>query len=319
MVEHQTNTEYGGIIIPASFGKNLASIATITLLILIAMYNYFGTYTRKTHFNGIVMPSTGLVKIIPQYTGYVTSLKVSEGQHATVGQPIYLISGERYNDKGNGTLAAMTLSVKTQYSLLSSQHLMEAHNNDQQQQALRQRIALLLQITSAQHRLWLAARQADLAASVMSRVKKLTVTHYVSDVEYQQKQIETTASQQNVEYQRHGLFQLNVAYEAATDDLVHLTAQGKNRNAELARQLQGLQQQLDDLAGQRHFTLTAPISGTVAAVLVKQGQSVLISDPMMTLVPDGASLQIELYATSQNAGFIQTGQSVSLRFSAFPY
>jgi membrane fusion protein len=39
----------------------------------------------------------------------------------------------------------------------------------------------------------------------------------------------------------------------------------------------------------------------------------------MTLVPDNARLQIELYATSQNAGFIQPGQRVALRFAAFPY
>lgn len=39
----------------------------------------------------------------------------------------------------------------------------------------------------------------------------------------------------------------------------------------------------------------------------------------MTLVPDNARLQIELYATSQNAGFVQPGQRVALRFAAFPY
>ncbi len=30
-------------------------------------------------------------------------------------------------------------------------------------------------------------------------------------------------------------------------------------------------------------------------------------------------MQIELYATSQNAGFIQVGQNITLRFTAFPY
>ena len=39
----------------------------------------------------------------------------------------------------------------------------------------------------------------------------------------------------------------------------------------------------------------------------------------MTVVPDNASLQIELYAASQNAGFIRPGQRVALRFAAFPY
>ncbi|EDP8718612.1 HlyD family efflux transporter periplasmic adaptor subunit [Salmonella enterica subsp. enterica] len=107
--------------------------------------------------------------------------------------------------------------------------------------------------------------------------------------------------------------------ESAADDLNHLIVQGESRKAELDRQLQGLRQQQDELAGQENFTLTSPVSGTVAAVLVRQGQSVRASEPVMTLVPDNARLQIELYATSQNAGFIQPGQRVALRFAAFPY
>ncbi|HBR2139513.1 TPA: HlyD family efflux transporter periplasmic adaptor subunit [Klebsiella quasipneumoniae subsp. quasipneumoniae] len=113
--------------------------------------------------------------------------------------------------------------------------------------------------------------------------------------------------------------QLRSAQDATEDDLNHLIAQGKSRQNELDRQLQGLQQQLIELTGQEHFTLTAPVSGTVAAVLIRQGQSVKSSEAVMTLVPDNARLQIELYATSQNAGFIQPGQRVALRFAAFPY
>ncbi|SAW47405.1 secretion permease [Klebsiella pneumoniae] len=153
----------------------------------------------------------------------------------------------------------------------------------------------------------------------MSRYRKLLITHYVSDVEFQQKQIEVSSAQENVENQRQALLQLRSAQDAAQDDLIHLIAQGKSRQTELDRQLQGLQQQLIELAGQEHFTLTAPVSGTVAAVLIRQGQSVKSSEAVMTLVPDNARLQIELYATSQNAGFIQPGQRVALRFAAFPY
>ncbi|HBT8511332.1 TPA: HlyD family efflux transporter periplasmic adaptor subunit, partial [Klebsiella pneumoniae] len=225
-----------------------------------------------------------------------------------------------YNDQGAGTLAAMSLSLKTQHAMLVSQQTLEQHDNILQQQAIRQRTAELQpQISSAVQRLTEAERRAELATAVMSRYRKLLITHYVSDVEFQQKQIEVSSAQENVENQRQALLQLRSAQDAAQDDLIHLIAQGKSRQTELDRQLQGLQQQLIELAGQEHFTLTAPVSGTVAAVLIRQGQSVKSSEAVMTLVPDNARLQIELYATSQNAGFIQPGQRVALRFAAFPY
>jgi multidrug resistance efflux pump len=77
-----------------------------------------------------------------------------------------------------------------------------------------------------------------LAKSVMERYKKLAGTHYVSDIEYKQKQIDVSTAQQNVEDQRQGLLQLHTAMEAAEDDLNHLIVQGESRKAELDRQLQ---------------------------------------------------------------------------------
>lgn len=153
----------------------------------------------------------------------------------------------------------------------------------------------------------------------MSRYRKLIATHDVSDIEYQQKQIEVSSAQENVENQRQALLQLHTALDTAQDDLKHLIVQGKSRQTELDRQLQGIRQQQVELAGQQRFTLTSPVSGTVAAVLIHQGQSVKAAEPVMTLVPDNARLQVELYATSQNAGFIQPGQRVALRFAVFPY
>lgn len=319
-LEYHSDTEYGDVVIPASLSMTACAVATLFIFICVVLFVYYGSYTRKAHLTGIVMPSSGLVKITPQYAGYITQLTVSEGQHVIAGEPLYHINGEHFNEQGAGTLAAMNLSLRTQYAMLSSQEKLELRDNQQQQAAIKQRIASLqLQVKSAEQRLQMAERQVGLTTSVMGSYKKLAGTHYVSDIEYQQKQIEVSTAQQNVEDQRQGLLQLRTAIEAAKDDLNHLIILGGSRKAELDRQLQEIRQQQEELAGQENITLTAPVSGTVAAVLVRQGQSVRALEPVMTVVPDNASLQIELYAASQNAGFIRPGQRVALRFAAFPY
>lgn len=319
-IDNHNDTAYGHVIIPTSFGITLSAATTILLMILIIAFLYFGEYTKKAHLPGIIMPSSGLIKITSQYNGYVTDLLVSEGQHVQAGTPLYHVSGERYNGQGMGTLAAMNLSLKTQYSMLALQQTLELRDNSQQQKAIRQRISSLYpQIKSAEQRLIQAEHQAQLSASVTSRYQKLVADHYVSDIEYQQKQIEASAAQENVEDQRQELMLLHTTLDTTEDDLNHLVTQGESRQAELDRQLQSIRQQQLELAGQESFTLTTPVSGTVAAVLVKQGQSVKASEPVMTVVADNAKLQIELFATSENAGFIQPGQRVAIRFSAFPY
>ena len=122
----------------------------------------------------------------------------------------------------------MSISLKTQYIMLASQQSFESRDNSQQQEAVRQRmVSLEPQIRSAEQRLQLAERQAELAISVMERYKKLAGTHYVSDIEFQQKQIDVSAAQQNVEDQRQGLLQLHTAMDTAKDELNHLIVQGK--------------------------------------------------------------------------------------------
>ncbi len=217
-------------------------------------------------------------------------------------------------------MAAVSMSLKTQYTMLASQQLIEERDNQQQQISFRQRIiSIQPQIKSAEESLNLAENKAKLSDSVMQRYKKLVSVHYVSDIDYQQKQMEFSAAQENVENHRMQLLQLHTSLEAAEEELNHLIAQGESRQSEIRRQLQDISQQEVELSGQESFTLTSPVSGTVAAVIIQQGQSARAAEPVMTLVPDDAHLQIELYATSQNAGFIRPGQRVSLRFSAFPY
>lgn len=146
------------------------------MLLSISLFVYFGHYTRKAHLVGIVMPSSGLVKITPQYAGYVTHLMVSEGRHVDAGESVYIISGEHFNGLGTGTLANESLSLKTQYSMLASQQILESRDNQQQQEAVRQRIVSLQpQVKSAEQRLMLAERQVQLTTAVMGRYKNWPV------------------------------------------------------------------------------------------------------------------------------------------------
>lgn len=319
-IDNQKDSNYGEIIIPTSIGMWISVLTTIGIITVFCLFICFGKYTRKAHLSGIVMPSTGLIKVYSHYSGYVTALTVSEGQHVSAGTALYYISGEHFDEQGKGTLDKIKLSLKLQYQMLVSQQIMEHNDNKQQQQSVHQKISSLqFQIKSAEQRLLLAKDQVQLSASLMKRYMKLLAKNYASDLEIQQKKMELAALKENVEEQRQVLLQLQKELSAVTDELKHLIAQGESQKIEFDKQLEGINQELVELTGKEKFTLNSPVSGTIAAVLVKQGQTVKVSEPLLTLISDNAHLQIELYATSKNAGFIELGQKVALRFTAFPY
>lgn len=61
------------------------------------------------------------------------------------------------------------------------------------------------------------------------------------------------------------------------------------------------------------------MAGHIAAIMVKEGQTVNQNELLLTVVPQASHLQIELYATSKSVGFIKPDQRVGLRFAAYPY
>lgn len=99
-LNHQTDSDYGEIVLPASFGLSVSALTTLFIFLCLILFILYGSYTRKAHLSGIVMPSSGLVKITPQYAGYVTKLTASEGQHIIAGETLYHISGEHFNEQG---------------------------------------------------------------------------------------------------------------------------------------------------------------------------------------------------------------------------
>ncbi|EOZ1918620.1 biotin/lipoyl-binding protein [Escherichia albertii] len=319
-IHSDTDNSVGGIQIPASFCTLFFSLITIIIIIMLLIFITFGKYTRKAHLIGIVVPTAGIVNVAPQFNGHVTNLAVKTGDKVTKGQLLYHMSGEHYNSEGLGTLSQLNISLQMQYSSLLTQKNLELRDNKQQQQTAQQRILLIQQqIKSAEQKLHLAKDQEKLFTTVVHRYQQLINQKYVSEIEYQQKKIEASVAKENVENQHQFLFELQNSLDITKNELAHLIIQEKSRDAELERQLHEIKKQQLELRSQESFTLTAPISGTVSAIRIKQGQSVKAFETVLTLIPEKSGLHIELYATSQNIGFLQVSQKVSLRFSAFPY
>ena len=67
------------------------------------------------------------------------------------------------------------------------------------------------------------------------------------------------------------------------------------------------------------YIVTAPIGGRVDALVVRPGQSLTAGSPVAVLVPSGDELVAELFVPSRAAGFINAGQTLKLKYEAFPY
>ena len=114
---------------------------------------------------------------------------------------------------------------------------------------------------------------------------------------------------------------LRESTESRQSDRAVATRQLRERLTQ-ARHERGQWEQQDRKAAQRErlTRIVAPVSGTVQQRSVHTvGSGVAVAQALMVVVPDDASLQVEVAVAHQDVGFVREGQPVELKFEAFAF
>ncbi|WP_265283726.1 HlyD family secretion protein [Verminephrobacter aporrectodeae] len=112
------------------------------------------------------------------------------------------------------------------------------------------------------------------------------------------------------------------SYNSLQNELDVLPMKEKEQLEEIDRSIQQLEQELIENQLKRQIVIRAAHAARVTGLTAFVGQTVAPTRPLMTLVPvdnPASALEVHLFASSKDAGFIKTGQNVKLRYQAFPY
>ncbi|MGE8131478.1 HlyD family type I secretion periplasmic adaptor subunit [Methylobacterium sp. NPDC080182] len=109
--------------------------------------------------------------------------------------------------------------------------------------------------------------------------------------------------------------------QKAREAISHFVAENTGKLAEAARRRSDLQQSLVKATARVERTrLYAPVTGTIQELAVTTpGQVVTGGQQLMSVVPNGADLEIEAMVVNADIGFLEPGQSAVLKIDAFPF
>ncbi len=98
-------------------------------------------------------------------------------------------------------------------------------------------------------------------------------------------------------------------------------ADNQGKLSEAARKADETEQQLNKARSKFGRTsLKAPIDGTVQQLaLTTMGQVVTTGQQLMVIIPDGDRLQVEIFISNLDIGFIKIGQEAAIKVDAFPF
>lgn len=297
----------------------LVALACLVPVALLA-FAVGGQYTRKEHVTGYLVPTAGLIKVQTPQAGTVLRLQVAEGQAVRQGDVLLVLDSERHNPSTRDAQAAMQHEVADRRASLQRELANQAAIDGLSARALAQRIqSLEAQREQARQQLALQRSRVASAERTLQRHEALVADRFLSEAALSQKQEELIDQRGQLAALLRSLASLDNDLSTARADLASSTLKRSNNGAALQRQISELSQQLTEADNRRGVVLTAPADGTVTTLLTDVGQMAAPGAPLLSILPAGAALEAQLLVPTRAAGFIQPGQSVALRYQAYPY
>lgn len=310
----------GDIVItrPVAF-STLTAIAGVFAGILI-VFLIFGTYTKRATVTGLLVPDTGLVKIFARQSGIVIQKYVTESQVVEKGDVLYVVSSERQNSS-QGNIQA-TISNQVEMRRESLQHELDKTRRLQieERQALIKRIdGLTSELFKIESQIEGQKGRAKLAEDAVGRSQELLVRNFISREQVQQKQADFLDQRYRLQSLERDHISIGLELSSKQSELASLALRHQNQLAQIERGITSIEQEFTENEAKRRLEITAPESGIATAVTAEVGQNVEANMPLVSIVPTGSTLQAQLYAPSKAVGFIKSGDSVLLRYQAFPF
>ncbi|WP_137170566.1 HlyD family secretion protein [Marinomonas sp. FW-1] len=294
-------------------------LVAVLLVILVIAFVLFGIHTQKVRAPGILVPSQGVLRILAPVQGQVEEVKVREGQFVNAGDPLFTVTDERVSSIGElQNLLAETLALR--------ESLIKQDKEQAKVRFARQKKLFALRLSSMELEksqfdveIDLLERREGLAEKSLNRLRVLHDQRHVAEFELQNAEAELLV----LASQKQSLIRSQSSLE---NNRLELIAQRQDQEEQYQRQMTDaeqrlalLQQEIAENTVRSKQIIQAPFSGKVTGLNIQAGQQVTINTLMASLVPQNSKLQADLYITPSQVGFIAIDQSVSLRYTAYPY
>jgi membrane fusion protein len=309
----------GTIVLARPVPMRVAATVAGLLAAAIALTLVFGEYTRKVRVTGQIVPDAGSIKVVAGQFGRIASRLVDEGAHVTAGQAMFELVAERASGGGGVDTRIASLLSTRQGELVQTRQLQIAELRQRADALGTRQRAIDAEIASRHQEIALQDIQIKSVRSKLKRYKTLARQGFMSPAQLGQVEDEVTA-----QLARRKAMESNVLGVERERLLVQEESEAINGKIKLiqshaAQGLAAVAQEALEHEGRSGARVLAPVAGVVTALALEPGQSVQGGTTLATILPAGSALEARLFVPSRAVGFIEPGQQVLLRLSAFAY
>ncbi len=335
---------------PPSPTGRLVMWSILGLIVIGLVWAFLGHINEVAVASGKVIP-TGQAKTVQvKNKGIVKEIKVQEGQHVNEGDVLVLLdptttaadydslkkraayyrldiqrltaelTGEPFVPKKDPDLEAHDLSAEV--ALYQSRTNSYNTQRRSRQEVIDQKRARLESTRATQEKY---ADGLAIAREKEERLRQLIKENAISEFQLLEQQRETIEYQKNAQATLDELNSIQAEISEAEQNLANVDASyrkeimtdlvaAKKEYYSVTEAIKKAEQEAQ-LA-----TVVAPVSGKVYGLNIHTvGGIVTEAQPLMQIIPEGASLEFEVYADNKDIGFIKLGQEAEVKVETFNF
>ncbi len=303
---------------PLSF--SILGLFLIVIVIAVIAFISFGSYARKETVQGFLSPDKGIVRIHAPRIGVVGQLHVREGQFVNAGDPLLTLLGETITGSGLNADREKLAVIQSQLHEVDIRLSLERRRRQANEKRLVAEVESLASEGSAiddQLRI-----QRKLLASLQKnydRIGGVVENGFISVAEYLSREENLINNKQVLASLLQNRTVICTRIMQSQLALQRVPLESDERISQLTSDQSALKMRKIELSSKKSITITAPVTGKVAALQAISGSSVDSRLPLMTILPQGGRLEAHLFVPTSAIGFVEVGQEVRLLYGAFDY
>ncbi|MEM6162355.1 hypothetical protein AAH446_17700 [Erwinia sp. P6884] len=300
-------------------GLKVALTLFATFFLCMLIYSCVVEYSETTLAQGVITNVKGDVQVRAKASGTIINIPVHEGQFVKENQVLFSLSRDYGGKEGS------VIEYEAQRYAAEKTRNVERINDMKRSLARlrdslkRQSATIDAQIEASAIKIKKARELINNANQTYQSYKAIAGKGYVSKTDLSVKYNDVLNAQLNLKLEESNLLQLQSNKTSANDntqyqidDLSTQMLYLDNRNSEIDRTMA--------TQGSKTMAMLAPTSGYVVAINFPPGKAVTQDSEVVMVIRHDRDSPLEgyLYIPSSGAGRINTGDSVKVRFDAWP-
>lgn len=312
--------QHGSILLANDVGHSVLTWFCVGIAIAILSFFYFFNTTKKASAQGVIVAKEGLAKVYPPLPGVISQKLVSDGQSVQKGQTLFIVTSEIDGNGTQSTQANISLLLRDRIRSIEAEIDQSARLfQERTRTATKKRLDLETDVRRLERQIELQVERLSLSIDAQARYKQLQATSFVSSAQLQEKNAGVIDQQQRLSElrgQKAAMIREIGTIEASAREIAYESQQNQET---LNRNVLAVKQDLAESERRREFTVKAPYTGSVVTITAEAGQAISTSTSLATIIPTNTQLEAELYIPSSSIGLIEPGQTVFMRYQAYPY